>query len=155
VKAIINNSYNLELKEIPNWDCIKVKDGQFHILYNNISFVANVVSHDFTNKTFEIQINNTTYQVELKDRYDDLIHQLGLDVSSNSKDHQIKALMPGKVLDILINVGDEINEGDNLIILEAMKMENIIKSSRGGTIASIFVSKGDSVEKNALLLSFE
>ena len=155
MKAIVNHSHQFELNSNPYWDCIKVKDGQFHIIYNSHSYVASVVSHDSVNKVFEIQINNTFYTVELKERFDDLIHQLGFDVSSASKDLHVKALMPGKVLDVLVRVGDHIKEGDNLLILEAMKMEDIIKSSCSGTISAISVSKGDSVEKNALLLTFE
>ncbi|HNM32873.1 MAG TPA: biotin/lipoyl-binding protein, partial [Chitinophagales bacterium] len=66
-----------------------------------------------------------------------------------------KAPMPGLVLDILVEAGQAVNKGDNLIILEAMKMENIIKASGSGTVKSIHVQKKDAVEKNQLLIEME
>lgn len=63
--------------------------------------------------------------------------------------------MPGLILHIETQVGAEIEEGDKLIILEAMKMENIIKSTRTGVIAKIHVEPGQRVDKNQLLITFE
>ena len=63
--------------------------------------------------------------------------------------------MPGLVVDILKKSGDEVSEGENLLILEAMKMENVIKSPINGVIKSIGVKAKDTVEKNQLLISFE
>jgi biotin carboxyl carrier protein len=63
--------------------------------------------------------------------------------------------MPGQVLDILVKAGDTISEGDGLIVLEAMKMENIIKSNRDGVIQEVYAKKNNSVEKNAVLIVFE
>ena len=91
----------------------------------------------------------------LKDKYDDLLNQLGLDAATNKKDNEVKAPMPGQVLDILVKAGDTINEGDGLIVLEAMKMENIIKSTRDGVIQEVHAKKSNSVEKNAVLIVFE
>ena len=66
----------------------------------------------------------------------------------------IKAPMPGLILDIMVEVGQEVKKGDALMILEAMKMENVLKSTGEGTITSIEVEKGQSVEKNNILIKF-
>jgi biotin carboxyl carrier protein len=58
------------------------------------------------------------------------------------------------VLNVLIKSGDEVVEGQELIVLEAMKMENAIKSPQAGVIDQVFVVNHDKVEKNQLLLSF-
>ena len=63
--------------------------------------------------------------------------------------------MPGLILEIAVSVGQEVQENDLLIILEAMKMENSFQSPRAGVIKSIAVSKGDAVEKGQLLIDFE
>ena len=63
--------------------------------------------------------------------------------------------MPGLILEINIEEGQEVKENDPLLILEAMKMENVINSPRDGVIKSIAVSQGNTVEKNALLIEFE
>lgn len=62
--------------------------------------------------------------------------------------------MPGMVLNILVTEGQEVKKGDALIILEAMKMENILKSPTDGTIKKIAITKGFAVEKNQLLIQF-
>jgi biotin carboxyl carrier protein len=61
--------------------------------------------------------------------------------------------MPGNILDVKVTVGQAVKSGDVLLILEAMKMENEIKSPRDGVIASIAVTKGATVDTGAQLLS--
>lgn len=67
----------------------------------------------------------------------------------------IKAPLPGVVLDIKVNVGDTVNAGDTVVILEAMKMENNIHADKGGVVKSVCVNKGDSVLEGADLLIIE
>jgi biotin carboxyl carrier protein len=62
--------------------------------------------------------------------------------------------MPGLIIDLKVNQGDIVKAGDTLLILEAMKMENIIKSTGEGTVKNVKVKKGDSVEKNQVLIEF-
>ena len=62
--------------------------------------------------------------------------------------------MPGLVLSVLVTEGDEVKKGDNLLVLEAMKMENMIKSPTDGIIKKIEIKQGNKVEKNELLISF-
>ncbi len=57
----------------------------------------------------------------------------------------VKAPMPGSVLDVKVSVGDEIKEGDVLLILEAMKMENELTASQAGTVIEVLVKKGETV----------
>jgi biotin carboxyl carrier protein len=64
----------------------------------------------------------------------------------------VKSPLPGTILDIHVNVGDNVKSGDKLITLEAMKMENIINSDKGGTVASVNVKKGDSVMEGDILI---
>ncbi len=63
--------------------------------------------------------------------------------------------MPGMVLKVLVNAGDEVKKGDNLLILEAMKMENILKSTTDGTVSKVLVKQGYKVEKNQVLIQFK
>jgi len=63
--------------------------------------------------------------------------------------------MPGLVLDIIVSPGQSVNKGDNLLILEAMKMENVIKSPIDGIIKSIEVDKGNPISKSQVLVTYE
>lgn len=155
MKASINNSLEYLFEDNLDWDCVEIKDNQFHIIYKNKSFVADIVTVDSSHKTVELLIHNRLYTVVIQDHYDLLLNQLGMAVDSSKKDDEIKAPMPGRILDILVSSGDDVSQGENVIVLEAMKMENIIKSPRQGTIKSIGIQKGQSVEKNMVLLAFE
>ncbi len=75
--------------------------------------------------------------------------------SSGKKLHEIRAVMPGRVARIFVKPGDSVSMNQPLLVLEAMKMENEIQSPRTGTIQSVEVREGSSVETNGLLLRFE
>lgn len=68
---------------------------------------------------------------------------------------EVLAPMPGKIVDVLVKVGDKINEDDELFILEAMKMENPVYSPADGVVKEIKVSKDDTVESEQLLMILE
>jgi biotin carboxyl carrier protein len=88
------------------------------------------------------------------DRFDALLKQLGMDKGAAGKVAEVKAPMPGLVLKIIAQAGTVVSKGDALLVLEAMKMENVIKSPTDGTIASIEVQQGKTVEKNQVMVRF-
>jgi biotin carboxyl carrier protein len=67
----------------------------------------------------------------------------------------ITAPMPGDILEVRVQPGDQVNPGDVVCVLEAMKMKNMIRSASGGKVASVEVSPGQAVEYNAILVTFE
>jgi biotin carboxyl carrier protein len=135
-------------------DIIKVRDGVYHLIKDNVSYNLEVVKHVAEEKKLLVKINNTPYSLDIKDKYDDLLHSLGLDNLATKKVNDIKAPMPGMVLNILVTEGQEVKKGDALIVLEAMKMENILKSPTDGVIKKIAINKGVAVEKNQVLIQF-
>lgn len=138
-----------------NWDVQQIKDKTYHIIKDNKSYNIEVLSANREEKTFFVKVNGDKYKFNVKDQFDELLHSLGMDNLASKKVADLKAPMPGLVLEINVEVGQEVAKGDTLLILEAMKMENVIKSPTDGTIKSIAVNKGDTVEKNQLILNFE
>lgn len=137
------------------FDLKKIRDNIFHILHGNKSYTAELISMNQQEKKAKVKINGNEYDISLQDKYAELLETMGMNHSTKNGIPALKAPMPGMVLDILIKVGDQVNKGDSLLILEAMKMENIIKSAASETIKSIEIEKGTTVEKNQLLLTFE
>jgi biotin carboxyl carrier protein len=150
-----DNSNLLVNNEILDWDLVKISEGKFHILYNNRSYNAEVLEADYEAKSFKIKLNNNTYLLSAKDRFDALLEQLGMGDAASAKVNDLKAPMPGLIVDIKVQVGDTIKKGDSLLILEAMKMENVLKSVGDGKVKAIKVSPKQNVEKNQILIEFE
>lgn len=136
-------------------DLVKLLDNKFHILQNHKSYNLEVIHADYKLKRFSIKVNDNIYDLNLMTELDALLNKMGMSSGSDEKMDNVKAPMPGLVLDILVEIGQSINKGDNLVVLEAMKMENIIKASGTGIVKSIKVNKKDAVEKNQLLIEME
>ena len=137
-----------------SFDLLEVKKNSFHVIRDNRSFNVEVVNHNAAEKSFQVKVNGTIYSVTVKDKYDELLHQLGLDKAMANQVSNIKAPMPGLVLNVLVGEGTAVKKGDALLVLEAMKMENILKSPADGTVKRISVKKGMAVEKNQVLIEF-
>ncbi len=136
------------------WDLSELKPGIYHILHQHKSYTAEVVSADAATKTYTLKINGHLHTVTLKDELDLLLQKLGMGDAGGSKVLDIKAPMPGLIVDIKVTEGQEVKKGDPILVLEAMKMENILKSPGDGIIKSIKVSLRQNVEKNAVLVQF-
>ncbi|MEO6849686.1 MAG: acetyl-CoA carboxylase biotin carboxyl carrier protein subunit [Mucilaginibacter sp.] len=135
-------------------DIKQVSPSIYHIINNLASYNAEVVNFDREAKIAEIKVNGTVYTVTAKDRYDVLLDQLGLNSLNSAKVKELKAPMPGLVLKLFVSEGSEVKKGDNLFILEAMKMENIIKSPADVIVKSVKIKPGDKVEKGQVMLIF-
>lgn len=125
------------------------------VIYQNKSYNVELVELDTTEKTARVKVNGTLHSVQVEDQFDLLLKQLGMDATAGTKIREIKAPMPGLVLKIMVAEGTEVKKGDNLLVLEAMKMENILKSTTDGIVKKIHVAQGDKIEKNTVLLQFQ
>lgn len=105
--------------------------------------------------TVEFTINGEWCRVEVRDEQDLLLDKLGFKTAAELDEGELNAPMPGKILKLLVKEGDEVELGDPVAILEAMKMENELKAPQAGVISSIAVAEGDSVEKNVRILEIE
>ena len=135
-------------------DLSSIANNSTHVLYQNKSFNTELVELNKADKTCKIKVNVNIYQISIEDQFDVLLKQLGLDNLTANKVLEIKAPMPGLVLKVLVEENAEVKKGDNLLVLEAMKMENILKSSTDGVVKKILIKQGDKVEKNQILVQF-
>jgi biotin carboxyl carrier protein len=163
-KATVNNKQDFEIApandkllvngEVVDWDFVRISSEYFHLLIKNRSYRAEVIKADRHTKSFVLKINGKVYAVELKDKFDLLLEKMGLNNGLAGKANNVKAPMPGLIVDLRVKAGDKVKPGDALLILEAMKMENMIKASAESIVKSVKVVKGDSVEKNQVLIEF-
>jgi biotin carboxyl carrier protein len=138
-----------------SWDATAQPNGLISVLYNNKSYTAIVEKTDRKAKEISVRINGQLYKIAIKEPIDQLLSNMGMDLKAMQKAEPIKAPMPGMVLKILVTPGQQINKGDGLVVLEAMKMENILKASANATVKAIKVSERTAVEKGTILIELE
>ncbi|MFR9166452.1 MAG: biotin/lipoyl-containing protein [Dysgonomonas sp.] len=112
----------------------------------------------------EVTVNGTSYKIELeKPKVEESAPKIQRPVASSSGTSKpsgggagsIKSPLPGIIVDIKVNVGDDVKKGQTVAILEAMKMENNIAATQDGKVKEIKVAKGDSVLEGVLLMVIE
>jgi biotin carboxyl carrier protein len=136
------------------WDVAKISDRHYNVIHNSRSYNFEVVSEDGGGKTFVFKLNGKNYVVELRDKFDMLLDKLGLSGANSGKVNNVKAPMPGLIIELRVAEGQSVQAGETLLILEAMKMENIIKAPADSVVKAVSIRKGDSVEKNQILIEF-
>ena len=156
-KVKVNDSYEFRFtnEEIAALESQSISSSRFHILKDNHSFEAKISNKDFQKRECTIRVNSNFYKIKIFNELDMLIEEMGLELRAAQVVNDIKAPMPGLILEVSVKVGDEVKAGDYLLVLEAMKMENSLTAPRDGVVKAVSVKKGETVEKNQLLVEME
>lgn len=154
-QALVNDKYNFDLTSEDALPFQKSDDQHLHATEGNHSVNAEIFGANFHERNYTLRINGGFYKVALKNELDLLIKELGLMANVSSISNELKAPMPGLIVDVLTKVGAEVKAGDGLIVLEAMKMENKLTAAQDGVIKSVNVKSSDPVEKGTVLIEFE
>ena len=127
----------------------------FTVYFNGKKYKGEILEQNLENHFLELKLNHRVFEVKRKYALLDLISQLGLDKQKVKRLKELTSPMPGRVLKIMVKAGDQINIGDSLLSLEAMKMENILKSDGEGIVKEVFISEEQVVDKGEVLMEFE
>ncbi len=140
------------------------KEDVYYIPKEHYKSLDGAISFIFENSSYMIDVvgSGTNYTVYTRGSFRDipiyndesLLHESLKGGKSLSGGDKIVSGMPGKIVDILVNIGDRVEEGDPVLIMEAMKMENEMRASNSAVVKDILVKKGDSVESGATLVTF-
>jgi acetyl/propionyl-CoA carboxylase alpha subunit len=155
-KAIVNGHvFFFTRAQVEAIDLVATNTTRLHVIHNHQSVNAQVTATDATGKNLTIDIAGETFTVAIKDELDQLLEQMGWNAAAAKKVKEIKAPMPGLVLEVSVTDGQEVHDGDRIVILEAMKMENSIIVHVNATIKKVMVAAGQAVEKGQVLVELE
>jgi biotin carboxyl carrier protein len=151
------NGFDFEItrQEAEATDLLPQPGEHFHLIQEHRSVKATLVEADRTSKKQTIEIEGENYFVEIKDELDQVLDQMGFDKAGGKHIKEIKAPMPGLVLEIAVTEGQEVKEGDKILILVAMKMENSIMIHADARIKRIAVNVDQAVEKGQVLVELD
>jgi biotin carboxyl carrier protein len=155
-KVIVNGFVFFFTKpELDAADLVKRSPTEFNLIKDHRSLNAKLLETDVAGKKLKIEAEGKVFEVDIKDELDQVLEKMGFGSSSNKQVKEIRAPMPGLVLEITVADGQVVNEGDKLLILEAMKMENSIVIHAKATIKKVVVASGQAVEKGQVLVELE
>jgi len=153
-----NRTWTIDNKEVSfsegaivRWDDEKF----FTLEYNGKTFFGEVLEEETESNKLKLKINHRVFDIHKKGPLDDLIAAMGLDKPKIKKLSELQAPMPGRIVNVAVKIGDELNVGDEILSLEAMKMENVLKAEGVGVVKSINIKTDDVVDKGAVLIEFE
>jgi biotin carboxyl carrier protein len=130
----------------------RLADGRLQVFSGDRVFVAELIPGS-SGSSYTVVIKGHTVQVELKSPLDLRLEQMGMNETTARAKH-IVSPMPGLITDVKVSAGDEVSPGAPLLVLEAMKMENVLQAPAQAVISAIKVKKGDRVEKGQVLVEF-
>jgi len=141
--------------EIDGADLVQLSPTEFNLIKDHRCVNAKLVEADAAGKKLKIEIEGDVFAIKIKDELDQVLEKMGFGSVSNKPIKEIKAPMPGLVLEISVEDGQDVNEGDKILILEAMKMENSIMIHTNARIKKVAVTTGQAVEKGQVLVELE
>ena len=142
---ICGRKYQLEVRQFDDHAVLFFESGRV--------FEFRINPHHASHNVFDVAVKGSNHRVTVIDP-----RRLRTDEDSDRHHHgsaEITAQMPGKVVRVLVEAGQEVEAGAGLVVVEAMKMQNEMKSPRAGAVVSIKVSAGDTVEAGTLLAVIE
>lgn len=136
---------------VVKWDDHKF----FTIHFNGEQFNGEIIEDKTEQNILKLKVNHRVFEVSKKGELDDLIRSLGMDKPKIKKLKELAAPMPGRIVNVAVKIGDSVEINDEILSLEAMKMENVLKAEGVGIVKSIHIKKDDIVDKGTILIEFE
>ena len=164
IATLGENTYTIEVHELEEDHRYRITiDGVDHVL-DGRKLSAHMYSLLFGHRSFTVDVtaNDTHYTVAWAGQSHALrlmdarrATRAGEAAATDSGDKEVRSFMPGKVVEVLVSVGDSVEQDQGVVIVEAMKMENEVRATAVGTVKAIHVEAGQTVESGALLLELE
>jgi biotin carboxyl carrier protein len=152
--SVSSGSYDFVFtqSEIDAIEVINPSEKAFAVLVHHEKIKGKIHPKAYHKKDLEVEMDGEFFDIKIKDKLDLLLQSMGLNTPKATKLKALKAPMPGLVIEINVEEGQVVEEGQKILILEAMKMENVIKIPHGAVIGKVLIQKGQAVDKGQTLI---
>jgi biotin carboxyl carrier protein len=133
-------------------ELVSLGDGRYSLIKDNMPYLVNISHLD---EAYHVRVVGDLFNVTVEDERTRKVKELVKAAAGSKGEKTIKAPIPGLVVKIQTSVAEIIKEGDALLILEAMKMENIIKAPYNCEVVEILVKETDAVNQNQSLIKIK
>ncbi|MDI9356944.1 MAG: hypothetical protein QM536_07995 [Chitinophagaceae bacterium] len=136
-------------------DIVEVKPNLFHIIQDSLCYNVEIIKANADNTLVTMKINGIVFEAEIKDFYASFLKKYNIFIPATKHSANLVSPMYGLLGKILVEKGQKVEKGDPLVVIEAMKMENVIKAEETKRVQEIKIKAGENVEKNQVLIIFE
>lgn len=151
LEIINENELNFGNQKI-DYELIELNSNNFLLKLGNKLY--ELTAEKFNGDLFKVNVGGYDFEITVRTALQEKAYKLLESTAVHHSQHtEVKAPMPGLILKIKKNRGETVELGESVIILEAMKMENDLKSPASGVIDKIFIAEGSPVEKGTALFS--
>ena len=147
--------FNFTQEQVDAIDLIQNPNGESNLILHHESINAVLIKADLSGKRQIIEIDGQSFDIQIKDELDQMLDKMGFSAVVSKQIKEVKAPMPGLVLEVNVTEGQIVKEGDKILILVAMKMENSILIHADATIKKILVKAGQPVDKGQVLVELD
>ena len=147
--------FNFTQEQVDAIDLIQKLNGESNLILHHESINAVLIKADLSGKRQIIEIDGQSFDIQIKDELDQMLDKMGFSAVVSKQIKEVKAPMPGLVLEVNVTEGQQVKEGDKILILVAMKMENSILIHADASIKKILVKAGQPVDKGQVLVELD
>ena len=138
-----------------SWDWKQLAPGVFDVRMGNRNVRIERMDGPDPKGNITVRVNGVVQTLQVLNQQQLLLESMGMTAGVETQEKHVESPMPGKILQVMVSPGAEVGEGDSLLVLEAMKMENVIRAPRAGIIDEVQARVGEAVEKAAVLVTYE
>jgi biotin carboxyl carrier protein len=138
-----------------SWDWKQLAPGVFDVRMGNRNVRIERMDGPDPKGNIAVRVNGVVQTLQVLNQQQLLLESMGMTAGAETQEKHVESPMPGKILQVMVSPGAEVGEGDSLLVLEAMKMENVIRAPRAGIIEEVQARVGEAVEKAAVLVTYE
>lgn len=146
---------SLDREQIASENMVSLPGNRISLISSTRSFTSSIIDIDPARKAVFLKMDGRTYEARIETGLDIQLKTMGFGNATGKVLKEIKAPMPGMVLEVNVNDGESVDAGAKLLVLEAMKMENVISLPAAGKIKKVLVKKGEAVQKNQVMIELD